>query len=67
MRYKISLANGITFIYLHVEKFIYIYDWNLNLHEKIELDLNYVSTVIMEMGNKLITTDGYGNIHEFYP
>ena len=64
---RIYIANGLTHIYVHMDRALLVYDWNLNLMERMELALNWVSTSILEMGAKLIITDGYGNVHTFYP
>jgi len=28
---KIYLVNGLTYIYVHIDRVLFIYDWNLNL------------------------------------
>ena len=57
------MVNANTFIYIHVDRYLYIFDWNLNMQEKIDFGGLWNSTSILENGPVLCVTDVHGNLH----
>lgn len=64
---KIVYASAGSFIYVHIDRYIMIYSWGLDLEQKLDLESIWTSTNIIEMGNSLIITDVHGNLHRVYP
>ena len=56
-------ASASSFIYVHLDRYLMVYNWCLELEERIDLMSCWTSTNIMEMGIALAITDVHGNLH----
>lgn len=60
---KVQIASADTFIYIHNDRHLNIYSWDLSLVEKVDLGLSYAATNIIEMFSRLLITDANGTLH----
>jgi hypothetical protein len=44
---KILMASANTYIYIHIDRYLFIFDWNLNQQEKIDFGGLWNSTNIL--------------------
>ena len=64
---KISMAAGETFIYVQTDRYVFVYGWELDLVEKLDLGMSVVASNILEMGSRLVLTDAHGHTHTYCP
>jgi WD40 repeat protein len=64
---KVVYAAASSFLYLHVDRYLLVYSWTLDLEERLDLGSTWASTNIIEMGTALLITDVHGNLHELHP
>jgi WD40 repeat protein len=64
---KVVNAAAASYIYLHIDRYLLVYSWGLDLEERVDLGSTWASTNIIEMGSLLVITDVHGNLHELHP
>lgn len=64
---KVTNAAAASFLYLHLDRYLCVYSWGLELEERIDLGAVWTSTSMIEMGTVLTVSDVHGNLHELHP